>query len=208
MKNGLTEIIFLLDQSGSMECSKHDAIKGFNKFLEEQQSLDGEARLTVAFFDHRYDVYASNKDIKEVKPINIEVYKPSGSTALYDAVGDTIEDVGVRLNNTAEELKPEKVVIVILTDGAENSSVRYTSEKIKCMIEHQTSIYKWEFIYLGANQDTMLSASSLGINNFTSYYSNSKGFANVYSTVSSSVSSYRTSGYMTPVSSTEVKDVQ
>ena len=148
MKQGLSEIICIIDRSGSMGIIKNDAIGGFNTFLEEQKKLPGEATLTYIQFDTEYEVVHENKPLKDVQPINGSIYIPRGRTALLDAVGKTIDATGRRLANTPEENRPEKIIVAILTDGEENASHQYNLSKIKEMIKHQKEKYSWEFIFL------------------------------------------------------------
>lgn len=199
MRENFTDIICITDKSGSMNHIKTDVIGGLNSFITEQKALEGDANLTIVFFDDTYELFLNGKDIKDAPVINESNYKPHGTTALYDAIGKTIVDIGTRLSETAEELRPSKVIVVIQTDGNENSSTKYTADDIKSMIELQQSAYNWEFIYIGANQDVMLSASSMGINNFASFNTATlDGFSvstqNTYATMSKCVSSYRGTG--------------
>ena len=164
MKKGLNEIILIIDKSGSMCSIKDDAIGGYNEFIEKQKTGKGTANVTTILFDTDYKVVNENVDVNVVEHLNEETYHPSGMTALLDSVGKTINNVGKRLSNTSEENRPEKVIMCILTDGQENSSTKYNRGKIKEMIEHQKEKYNWEFIYLGANQDSFTEAGNIGIN--------------------------------------------
>jgi uncharacterized protein YegL len=194
MKKGLTEIVYILDQSGSMSNIKSDAIGGFNSFLNEQKSVEGEANMTIIFFDHEYIVYNSGQNLQSVEPLNDRIYVPRGNTGLYDAVGKTIVDVGNRLAETPENERPERVIIAIFTDGEENCSKLYTAEDIGRMIEHQQTAYNWEFMYLGCNQDAMLTAKRMGIHNYANVGYTTQGMDSMYSTLSRSVSGYRSCG--------------
>ena len=194
MKKDLTEIICILDESGSMDLTRKDVIGGFNNFIEEQKKIKGEALITLVFFDDRYRVIHSGKNIKDIEKLTTEIYKPTGSTALFDAIGKTINDVGSRLSNTKESEKPEKVIVLIMTDGDENSSKEFNIAKIKEMTEHQQQKYNWEFVYIGANQDSFSTGASLGIKTTANYMSTSRGTADAYNMVSQSISLYRTSG--------------
>ncbi len=159
----LTEIVCILDRSGSMESIRTDAIGGFNAFLAAQQQLPGDARLTLVLFDHEYDRVLDAVPLAEVKPLTEETYVPRGTTALLDAVGRTLDDVGARLAATPEAERPGKVLVCILTDGLENASRDYTRDRVKGMIEHQQQKYGWEFQFLAANQDAFAAAGSIGI---------------------------------------------
>jgi hypothetical protein len=162
-KKNLVEIVCVIDRSGSMEAIKSDAIGGFNKFLDAQKKLPGEAKMTLVLFNHDYGVIQSGVDIQNTSLFNEKTYVPAGTTALLDAVGRTIDDTGKRLADTPEVNRPEKVIFAILTDGLENASKDYAREKIRGMIKHQREKYGWEFIYLAANQDAFAEAEKLSI---------------------------------------------
>jgi uncharacterized protein YegL len=163
MNPTLTEIAFVLDRSGSMENIAHAAISGFNHFLREQQEAPGEARLTLVLFDDEYLVPVDNVPVRNVAPLNSDTYVPRNTTALLDAVGETIDRLGRRLAATAEPERPAKVIVAILTDGLENASTRFTWHDVSSRIKHQTEVYKWEFLFLGANQDAIATAANLNI---------------------------------------------
>jgi hypothetical protein len=163
MRPDLTEIAVVLDRSGSMNPIAGDAIGGFNTFLASQQALPGEARLTLVLFDHEYLVTHDNVDIHAVLPLDATSYVPRGMTALLDAVGRTLDDMGARLANTPEDQRPAKVIVAILTDGQENASRDYSFAKVSSMIKHQQEKYSWEFIFLAANQDAIAAAGALSI---------------------------------------------
>ena len=163
MRADLTEIAFILDRSGSMNAIVTDAIGGFNSFLGGQQSLPGTARLTLVLFDHEFTVVHNNVDIEQVPPLDERTYVPRGMTALLDAVGRTIDDMGARLAATPEAERPGKIIVAILTDGMENASRDYTYDKVAAMIRHQQQKYSWEFIFLAANQDAIAAAGALSI---------------------------------------------
>lgn len=196
MRNNLTEIIFILDRSGSMDGLTDDTIGGFNSFIEQQKGVDGEAKITTVLFDDRYELLHNGIDINEVKYLTRNDYYARGMTALYDAIGKTINDVGDRLNKTSENDRPSKVIVVITTDGAENSSTEFSRNKIKEMITHQTEKYNWEFIFLGANIDSAAVGGSIGIASGRSinYSASNKGIESVYCTMSNTISAYRDTG--------------
>lgn len=164
MKEGLTELVFILDRSGSMSSMATEALNGFNSFLEEQKKLSGEANLTLVIFDHEYTLIHNGRNIKEVEPLTTSVYSPRGTTALMDAVGRTMDDVGRRLSATPEHNRPSKVLVAILTDGLENASKDYRKDRIGEMISHQKTKYSWEFMFLAANQDAFAEGSKIGVN--------------------------------------------
>ena len=185
-----TEIICVLDRSGSMATVVDDSIGGFNTFLAEQKKL-GDAKLSVVLFDHEYTPLYQGIDLKDAQELNHDTFVPRGSTALLDAIGKTISDAGKRFSNA--DVKPEKVIFVILTDGEENSSVEFSKSKIKEMIAHQTEKYSWEFIYLGANQDAIQAGGSIGIAAAAceNYASDSDGTREAYSKMSLKVAKSR-----------------
>jgi uncharacterized protein YegL len=162
-KPNFSEIICIVDRSGSMNSIKEDAIGGFNGFLAGQKKVEGEANLTLVLFDHEYLLVHNAIPLATVPDLTNNTFEPRGMTAMHDAIGRTIDDVGARLAKTPEHLRPEKVLVAILTDGQENASKDYTKAKIAGMIEHQTTKYNWEFFFLAANMDTMKEASSLNI---------------------------------------------
>jgi uncharacterized protein YegL len=196
MKDNLTEIVFILDRSGSMVDLTNDTIGGFNSFIENQKQEPGEAILTTILFDDQYDIFHNGIDIKSVKPLTTKEYFARGMTALLDAIGKTINTVGERLNKVKEEDRPSKVIFVITTDGQENASREFTQPKIKEMIEHQTNNYNWQFMFLGSNIDAISTAKSYGINvQFSSNYtSNAVGTQSLYNNVTRAVSKYREKG--------------
>lgn len=177
MNKHLTEIAFILDRSGSMEPVARAAIDGFNDFLTEQYAVPGDARLTLVLFDNEYLVPVDNIPIADVALLNTKTYIPRGSTALLDAIGETIERMGQRLARTPEHERPGKVIVAIFTDGYENSSVQFTWRQVAAKIKHQTDVYQWDFLFLGANQDAIATAANLNISshNSSSYCADSIG---------------------------------
>ena len=163
MKKNLTELVFILDKSGSMSGLEKDTIGGFNSMLEQQRKVDGECVITTVLFDNRYELLHDRIDIRAVQPITGKEYFVGGSTALLDAIGKTIHKIGSVQKNTTEEYRAEKVMFVIITDGEENASRHYSSAQIRQMIQHQKERYGWEFIFLGANIDAVETAGRFGI---------------------------------------------
>ena len=161
MKKGLTELVFIVDRSGSMAGLEKDTIGGFNAMLKEQAELEGEARVTTVLFDNQYRLLHDRIDIRAVAPLTEKDYRVGGGTALLDAIGRTIKNIRAVQKQTAEDYRAEKVLFVIITDGEENSSRKYSAEQIKECIEHQKEKYGWEFVFFGAN--AVLEASKLGI---------------------------------------------
>lgn len=172
MNAQLTEIAFVLDRSGSMQSIASDAIEGFNSFLHHQQRSPGLARFTLVLFDDEYLVPVDNVEIGDVAPLDEDTYIPRNSTALLDAIGETIDRIGVRLARTGEVERPGKVIVAILTDGLENASTRFDWDDISRRIRHQTEIYSWEFLFMGANQDAIATAANLNIDsrNATNFF--------------------------------------
>ncbi len=163
MKENLTEIVCVLDRSGSMGSIVNDAIGGFNTFLRDQKTQEGEATITVVLFDHEYKVLHNGVNIQDVPELDHTTFVPRGSTALNDAIGKSINEVGARLARAEESERPSKVIFVILTDGGENASKEFTAEQVKEMINHQKDVYSWMFVFLAANQDAFETASNYGI---------------------------------------------
>lgn len=192
MNSNLTEIIFLLDRSGSMGGLESDTIGGFNAFIENQRKLEGKTLVTGVLFDNQYEVVWNGAEAEKVK-LTAEKYYVRGCTALLDAVGKTILDVGYRLSKTNEDDRPGKVIFVITTDGFENASREFTYKKVKELIKHQQEKYNWEFIFLGANIDAEKEADSLGINieNAYSFEASEEGVESMYKMVSEAVTEKR-----------------
>ena len=189
----MCEIGFVLDRSGSMNAMKDEAIGGINAFLESQQKLPGEARLTLVLFDHEYIVAHDGVPIKDVPPLDNHSYVPRGTTALLDAIGRTINTVGERLDRTPEPERPGKVIIAILTDGLENASQEFKRKEIFKMIKRQREVYSWEFIFLGAKQDAISTGAKMGIPiaNAVTFSEAPGGTAQAFDAVSRVAASYR-----------------
>lgn len=194
MRKNFTEIVFIIDKSGSMYSLTDDTIGGFNGFIDSQKKLDGEARLTTVLFSTYHTKLHDYVDLYRVKPIDRTQYEASGGTAMLDAIGDTIEEVQNRIDNTPEEQRPEHVIFAITTDGQENSSQKFNKEKIMKMINHQKNGHGWEFVFLGANMDAVSEASSIGIDLAATYTADSIGTKSVYTAMDAAVSSYRVMG--------------
>ena len=193
MQNELTELVFILDKSGSMSGLEDDTIGGFNAMLAKQQKEAGQAIITTVLFDDKYELLHDRININGIRPITDKEYCIGGSTALLDAVGKTIHKIGNAQKHTSEDQRAGKVVFVITTDGMENASREYTYDKIKQMIEHQKARYDWEFIFLGANIDAVSTAAKFGIHadRAANYHADGPGMSLNYSVVSSAVSELR-----------------
>lgn len=192
MDTNLTEIIFLLDRSGSMAGLEDDTIGGFNAFIDKQKRLKGKTIVTTVLFDHEYEILWNGVDANEIKLTDKEYYV-RGSTALLDAVGKTIVDVNRRLAKANDDERPDQIIFIITTDGMENSSHEFTYKKIKQLIKHQQEKYDWKFIFLGANIDTGKEADNIGIhkNNAYSFEASESGVQYMYDIVHGSVSEMR-----------------
>jgi len=152
-------IAVLLDRSGSMSSIKTDTEGGFAAFIDKQRGLDRDVRVTLAQFDTEYDVVYTERALAEVPPL---VLDPRGSTALYDAVGRLVSDVGAELAATPAEERPGTVIVVVLTDGHENASAEWTHEAVRKAICRQETEYAWTFVFLGANMDAVQIGQKLG----------------------------------------------
>lgn len=201
MNKNLTELVFILDKSGSMGGLESDTIGGFNSMLEKQKAENGECRITTVLFDNNYKLLHDRIDIRAVSPMTEKDYFAGGSTALIDAIGITINKIVGVQKNTAEDYRADKVMFVIITDGAENSSRKFTADKVRSMIECEKEKYGWEFIFLGANIDAVETAGRFGIapNRAADYISDSEGTQLNYVMMSNAVSSFRETGILSEV---------
>ena len=163
MKKGLTELVFILDRSGSMSGLEADTIGGFNSMLEKQKREAGEAFVSVVLFDDRTEILYDRADIHKIEPMNDNQYYVRGCTALLDAIGGAIHHIGNVHKYVREEDRPEKTLFIITTDGMENASRMYGYDRVKQMIERQKEQYHWEFLFLGANIDAVSVAGRFGI---------------------------------------------
>ena len=193
MKTNFTELVFILDRSGSMGGLESDTIGGFNSMLIKQQAEPGECRLTTVLFDDKYEVLHDRIDIKAVSKISEHEYYVRGCTALLDAVGKTINKITKVQKNTAKEYRADKVLFVITTDGMENASREFSYDNVKSLIEKQKKKRNWEFIFLGANIDAIDVAGQMGIakNRVQNFHNDSEGIAMNYSTLNETVAMYR-----------------
>ena len=186
MKKNLTEIVLILDRSGSMAGLEDDTIGGFHAMIQKQKAEAGEAYVSTVLFDNVSKVIHDRVDIQRVAPLTRKEYYVRGCTALLDAVGQAIHHIRNVHKYAREEDRPEKTVFVITTDGMENASRQYTYDRVKAMIEHQKEKYGWEFVFLGANIDAAKEAARFGIGaDFAAnYHADRKGTAVIYEAMS------------------------
>ena len=193
MKKNLTEIVFILDRSGSMAGLEDDTIGGFNAMIRRQKREAGEAYVSTVLFDHQTEVIHDRVDIRRIQPMTQKDYYVRGCTALLDAVGKAIRHIGNVHKYAREEDRPEKTIFVITTDGMENASREYTYERVRKMIEHERERYGWEFLFLGANIDAAREAARFGIteDRAANYHADSQGTAVIYEAMSEAVCTVR-----------------
>ncbi len=200
MKKNLTELVFILDRSGSMSGLEGDTIGGFNAMIEKQKHEPGEALISTVLFDNENEVIHDRVDIKNIEPMTDKEYYVRGCTALLDAVGGAIRHIGNVHKYAREEDRPEKTLFVITTDGMENASRKYSYNRVKMMIERQQDKYGWEFIFLGANIDAAKEAARFGIreDRAANYHADSTGTAVIYKAMSEVVCNIRANRPMSP----------
>jgi len=189
-------ITLVLDRSGSMGSIRDDTIGGVNTFIVDQRKQPGECTFTLAQFDDVYEVVMHNKPLADVALLTRETFVPRGSTALLDAIGKTINVLGAELAALPETQRPGKVYFVVMTDGQENASREFDRDQVFKMIQHQRDNYKWEFVFLGANQDAIQAGTSLGFlgSHSVSYASNSGSVAGSYGILGKKLSAHRATG--------------
>ena len=195
MKKNLTELVFILDRSGSMAGLEKDTIGGFNSMIERQRATEGEVIISTVLFDNTSEVIHDRVDIHRIEPMTEKQYFVRGCTALLDAIGGAIHHISNVHKYAREEDRPEHTMFVITTDGMENASHRYSSDCVKQMIERQKSKYGWEFLFLGANIDAVETAGNFGIeaDRAVNYHSDSEGTALNYEVLSEAICSVRCS---------------
>lgn len=159
----LTQILVIQDRSGSMLHLRQATIDGFNEFINGQRATPGLTRVRLIQFDHEY-ITRFDSLVMDVQPLTNASYEPRGNTALLDAMGRAIKDLGEDLKRMPDADRPGKVIVVIMTDGEENASSQYTRDQVFAMVKHQTEAYQWQFLYLGANQDAINEGAKLGMN--------------------------------------------
>ena len=195
MRKGLTEVVFILDRSGSMSGLESDTIGGFNSMIEKQKKEEGEAYISTVLFDDKTEVLYDRVPVAKVEPMNDNQYYVRGCTALLDAIGGAIHHIANVHRYAREEDRPEKTLFIITTDGMENSSHIYDYRKVKKMVEKEKNKYGWEFLFLGANIDAIEVAGRFGVsaNRAINYVSDEEGTALNYQVLSDTVSAVRRS---------------
>ena len=193
MKKNLTELVFILDRSGSMSGLENDTIGGFNAMIDKQKNEPGEALVSTVIFDNVSEVIHDRVDIQRIEPLTRDQYYVRGSTALLDAVGKAIHHIGNVHKYAREEDRPEKTLFVITTDGMENASRHYSYARVRDQIAQQKEKYGWEFLFLGANIDAAAEAARFGIEAdcAANYHADKKGTAVIYEAMSDAVCAVR-----------------
>ena len=193
MKKGLTEIVFILDRSGSMSGLEADTIGGFNSMIEKQKAEEGKAVVSTVLFDDRTEILHDRKKLKKIEPITTDDYYVRGSTALLDAVGGAIRHIVHVHKHLPKDERPEKTMFIITTDGMENASRKFDYKLVKRMIEYEKKKYHWEFIFLGANIDAVEVAERFGVSRKRAvrYECDSAGTALNFKAMSDMVSAVR-----------------
>ncbi|MDY4587577.1 MAG: vWA domain-containing protein [Oscillospiraceae bacterium] len=208
MRNDLTELVFILDKSGSMHGLEADTIGGFNSLIEKQKKEDGKALVTTVLFDDKTEVIHDRVDLEYIRNMSSEQYVTGGTTALLDAVGGAVSHIRKIHKYIRPEDVPAKTLFIITTDGMENASRRFTYDKVKKLIKHQNEKYGWEFIFLGANIDAAETAVNMGISRdrAADYISDREGTALNYSVLSEVTSAIRSGIGVTPDWSKSISD--
>lgn len=191
--NGITEMVFILDRSGSMSGLEQDTIGGFNSMIEKQKKQDGKCFVSTVLFDDKIDTIHDRIELDEIKPMTDDDYFVRGCTALIDAIGTSIDHVGKIHKYARREDVPEHTIFVIMTDGMENASHIYSSREVKRMIEKQKEKYGWEFLFIGANIDAVETAKHFGINEerAVNYHADKEGTRIVYDAVATACANVR-----------------
>lgn len=210
MNPNLTEILFILDRSGSMAPLTEAAISGFNNFLRDQAAEPGIARLTLLLFDDQFEFHISSLPLPEITPLDTTVYTARGSTALLDAMGTGIDQLGTHLAALPENGRPGTVIVAVLTDGEENASAVYTWADVQKRIRHQSEKYNWHFLFLGANQDAIATAAKVGIHaaNAATYLADAHGLSATTESVSRKAKAMRKMSALQPLDAAEQADLQ
>ena len=207
-RNNITELVFILDRSGSMSGLEKDTIGGFNGMIEKQRKVEGECYVSTVLFDHESEVLHDRMQLSEIKPMTDKDYTVRGCTALLDAIGDAIHHIGNIHKYARPEDVPAHTLFVITTDGMENASRKYSSERIKQMIERQKAKYGWEFLFIGANIDAVETAARYGIDQdrAVDYHADKEGTEVLYNVVADAVSTLRDCGGIQPTWGDEIRE--
>ena len=208
MKKDLTELVFILDKSGSMAGLEADTIGGFNSMIEKQKKEEGEALVSTVLFSNSSRVIHDRVDLQKIEPMTDRQYYVGGCTALIDAIGDAIHHIGNVHKYAREEDRPEHTIFIITTDGMENASRHYTSDEVKAMVNRQKEKYGWEFLFLGANIDAVETASHFGIaeDRAVTFINDRAGQALNYAEVSEAVRTVRACAPLTRAWKRRIED--
>lgn len=195
MTEEMTDMVFILDKSGSMAGLESDTVGGFNALIAKQKTEPGDVRVTTVLFNHGYELLHDRIQLERIAPMTEKDYEVSGTTALLDAIGATIQKMRLVHQRRSEQQSSKKVIFVITTDGMENASCEYTHEKIKALIAQQKEEFMWEFIFLGANIDAVSTAEKFGIGKefAADYHADAKGTELNFNVLSEAVTSFRKS---------------
>lgn len=206
--NNITELVFILDRSGSMAGLESDTIGGFNAMIQKQKKEEGEAYVSTILFDNVSEVLHDRLKLSEVPEMTDEDYTVRGCTALIDAIGSAIKHVGNIHKYARKEDVPAHTMFIITTDGYENASRQYSSDQVKKMIERQKQKYGWEFLFVGANIDAVETAARFGIerNRAVNYTADSKGTKILYETISAPISAIRTNAVISDDWSSKINE--
>jgi len=193
MRDDLTAILMIIDRSGSMASLADDAVGGLNTYIEEQKKQPGEGLLTLVLFNHDYEAVYTSKPLKEIPALTTAQFHPHGNTALLDAIGRGIGELGLALSTMEDRDRPKRVVVVIITDGQENSSKEYKLAQIRGLVERQQKIHGWEIVFMGANIDAFAEAGAIGIgrDHTMTFDPSGRSVRDVYKYASRSVTSVR-----------------
>ncbi len=207
-KNNTTELVFILDRSGSMAGLESDTIGGFNSLIEKQRKEDGECYVSTVLFDHVSEVLHDRIPLKDVPKMTAADYTVRGCTALIDAIGGAIHHIGNIHKYARPEDVPAHTMFVITTDGMENASHRYSSDEVKKMIEREKEQYGWEFLFIGANIDAVETAKNIGISRdrAVNYRADGQGTQILYQTVSATVERIRSNTSILPDWGKKIED--
>lgn len=204
----LTEMVFILDRSGSMSGLEADTIGGYNSLIEKQKKEEGDAVVTLVLFDDEYEIIHDRVALKKVKPITSKEYYARGMTGLLDAIGRTINHIAERHKNALDSEVPNKTMVTIITDGMENASREFNLPKIKQMIEEQKEKHGWEFLFLGANIDAVSAAADIGIDDdrAVKYCADSEGTQMNFDVVGDVICNVRANAPITPDWKTDIEE--